>query len=290
MSTANVVWAAEPGWLTKKRQLAQALEKQFPPFPDQDQWLPWQAGSQNNSNGWLKGRCADYIAEPLQQAVQDYSDFLQENLMEKGIKWQDNQLFAAHLAQLDGGQFIYVPDNRQVSTVLRFTPRGTMTNPHNVIIVGANSRATIEEKMLIKSAQPLFAATELLVGANAQVSFRQDNQLRAPQLFQGLNIYQAQGAHVTTDLNLFNEGKVAISYSNFLDGDDSQWDARATLKPGHFGSLHLIPKVSGTGQQSRAQLVTRVAEQFGGRVKVKPFAVASGSTVTASEQTISATK
>lgn len=279
-------WNDEPAWLTKKRQLAQVLQDRLPQFTGQQQWLPWQAAANGYQENWLMSRDGDLSAEPLAQAVNDYSALLQENLMEKGINWQDNQLFAAHLANLDGGQFIYVPSNHRVSTPVTFAPRGMMTNPQNVIIVGANSQVTLTEKMMVKSAQPLFTDTVVLVGANAEVHFTQNNQLRAPVIFQGLSLYQARGAKVRTEMTMENEGDVTIRLSNFLDGDASQWDAQVTLNPHHYGKYHFCPQVDGFGKGSQATLTTYLDQRQGGSVSREPFKPTSGEPLKTSERVI----
>lgn len=279
-------WNDEPAWLTKKRQLAQVLQDRLPQFAGQQQWLPWQAPANGYQENWLMNQNDAFSAEPLAQAVSDYSALLQENLMEKGINWQDNQLFAAHLANLDGGQFIYVPSNHRVNAPVTFAPRGMMTNPQNVIIVGANSQVTITEKMMVKSAQPLFTDTVVLVGANAEVHFAQNNQLRAPVIFQGLSLYQARGAKVRTEMTLENEGDVTIRLSNFLDGDASQWDARVTLNPHHYGKYHFSPQVDGFGKGSQATLTTYLDQRQGGSVSREPFKPASGEPLKTSERVI----
>lgn len=286
MMKSVVHWDTEPAWLTKKRQLAQVLQDRLPQFNGQQQWLPWQAQTNGYQENWLTRRGSDFSAEPLAQAVNDYSALLQENLMEKGIDWQENQLFAAHLANLDGGQFIYVPSNHRVAVPITFTPRGMMTNPQNVIIVGANSQVTITEKMMVKSAQPLFADTAVLVGANAEVHFAQNNQLRAPVIFQGLSLYQARGAKVQTNLTMENEGNVTIRLSNFLDGDASQWDARVTLNPHHYGKYYFYPQVDGFGKGSQATLTTYLDQHQGGSVRREPFKPTSGEPLKTSERVI----
>lgn len=277
-------WDQQPAWLVKKRQLAAALQEQLPRFNGQEKWLPWQ----RLGNGYQeKGLVHDdtYYARPLDIAVQQYPELLQENLMEKGLEWQATQLNAAHLANIDGGQFIYVPDNQQVTMTIKFAPQGMMANPHNVIIVGANSQVTIEERMAVKSAQPMFAATELLVGANAKVTYRQANQLRAPVIFQSLNLYQAHGTNVLTQQLIDNEGNVTIYLSNFLDGNGSQWQAQTLLRPHRYGQHLFIPQVDGYGNDSQATLTTYVDVSKGGQVNRQSFKAGNRAPLPVSQQT-----
>lgn len=274
MATVSTAWQDEPAWLRKKRQLAQILRERFPKFEHQEKWLPWQTMVTDQTN-WLRVD-QEYQALPLSEAVHRYSELLQENLMEKALRWQDNQLFAAHLTQIDGGQFIYIPDNTTINKPIEFAPQGMMTNPHNLIIVGANSTVSINEKMQVKSAQPLFAGTEILIGAGATVAYHWANELRAPAIFSAVHAYQARGAHLTTDLAVVNVGDVTISLSNFLDGVASTWSAAVLLRPGKTGVHSLLANVDGFGQGSHADLVTYADKSAGGQVTVGDFQPGSG--------------
>ena len=68
----------------------------------------WQKKTTDVSRGWLSLQEDSLTAMPLEEAVNEYSTLLQENLMEKAIFWQESQLAAMHLANIDCGQFIYL--------------------------------------------------------------------------------------------------------------------------------------------------------------------------------------
>ena len=66
--------------------------------------------------------------------------------MEKAVRWQDNQLNALHLALMDTGKFIYVPDETKLEKPLKIELVTRSNNPHNLIIVGAGAQVTIIEE------------------------------------------------------------------------------------------------------------------------------------------------
>ncbi|WHO86083.1 SufD family Fe-S cluster assembly protein [Limosilactobacillus oris] len=266
---------AEPDWLQKKRQLATLLQARFPTVPGQEKWLPWQQTANHQSRGWLR-HTGTYVALPLAAAVQNYSELLQENLMEKAIRWQDNQLFAAHLANIDGGQFVYVPDDCHLTAPVEIAGQGQLANPHNLIIVGAHSRVTIKEHLMVKSAQGMFAGTEILLGTGAKVDYQQENDLRAPAVYAAVHAYQAHGAHLSSTLVVNNAGDLTLSTSDFLDGAASTWTVKVSLDPGKTGRLHFHPLVDGFGQGSHADLTTRVNDLAAGQVELTPFRTGSG--------------
>ena len=113
-----------PDWLMKKRQLAVLLQERFKSTPAAEKIMA--AWLENPSLAQLE-QAADEQADadqvtaavppttgwvnlPLFTAANTYPELLQENLMEKAISWQDSQLNAMHLALLNGGRFIYIPD------------------------------------------------------------------------------------------------------------------------------------------------------------------------------------
>ena len=80
------IWKQEPAWLEKKRQLAVLLQSRFPTLPTQEEWGDsWQKGTTGMSRGWLSLQEDSLTAMPLEEAVNEYSTLLQENLMEKAM-------------------------------------------------------------------------------------------------------------------------------------------------------------------------------------------------------------
>lgn len=268
-------WDKEPAWLTKKRQLATVLTPRLAKTADQQQWLAaWQDAVVNEgekNTGWLN-REAGITALPLTIAVNKYSELLQENLMEKAIRWQDNQLNAAHLAQLDCGQFIYVPSDVKGEVVLSYSPRIAAPNPHNVIIIGAHTRVIIEERVSDLTIVPTYAATEILVGAGAKVIYRQANTFAAERALQAVYAYQAHGSQLKFEIAEESDAELQTSLYSFLDGQQAFWQTTVGLAGN--GKHKLRALVDGFGQATRAHL--DVAVQNTAQVEIAPFKTASG--------------
>lgn len=252
----SAIWQDEPGWLQKKRQLAMMLAGRFPKQADQEQWLAaWQGTKPIVSAATgLVSHDGDYVARPLSQAVNEYSEMLQENLMEKAIPWQDGQLNAAHLARIDGGQFIYVPDNMDLTMPIEFAPTLAGTNPHNVIIVGAHSQVTITETARLTNPGVVFAGTELLVGTGATVIYRQCNQFAGQRAWQAVHCYQAQGARVCLEYGQGSGTDVTTSLYSFLDGQQTKWQATVALQVPRGAHQKCRPLLDGYGQGTAGDL------------------------------------
>lgn len=251
----SAVWANEPGWLQKKRQLAGILQGRFPKQPGQESWLKaWQEpATVNKAAGWLTHTGKDYVALPLDRAVNSYSEMLQENLMEKALFWQDGQLNATHLNRLDGGQFIYVPDHSIVDQPIRLKPTLELQNPHTVIIVGSGARVTIEETATITSTAPVFAGVEILIGTGAQVRYRQFNCFTCPRAYQAVHSYQARGSKLWLEYGQVSAVNVTTSLYSFLDGHHTNWTAQAAIKVVK-GCQNVYPVLDGYGAGTQGSL------------------------------------
>lgn len=252
----SAIWQDEPGWLQKKRQLATMLAGRFPKQDGQKQWLAAWRGTKPiiSAATGLISHNGDYVAQPLSQAVNGYSEMLQENLMEKAIPWQDGQLNAAHLARIDGGQFIYVPDNTTLTAPIEFAPTLAGTNPHNVIIVGAHSQVTITETARLTDPGVVFAGTELLVGTGAAVTYRQCNHFTGQRAWQAVHCYQAQSSRVRLAYGQESATDVTTSLYSFLDGQQTKWQAMVALQVPMGAHQECRPLLDGYGQGTAGDL------------------------------------
>lgn len=275
-------WKKEPDWLQKKRQLATVLRDRFPPLVGQQRWLKTsQKGA--GASGWLNLHHG-YHALPLAEAVNTYSELLQENLMEKALPWQDNQLNATHLSRIDGGQFIYIPDGYQSTRPIRFAPAIQLTNPHNVIIVGAHSQVVIEDCTSLLATGPVMMGTEILLGAGAKFTYRQAVHYPQQPVYQALHAYQAHGSKLTINQLVATNSMVETSLYSFLDGNDTHWDVTSLLRVAGTGHQALHPVADGFGRATagKLQLVTQAESQQ--QIQVDKLRAGSGEPLALREQ------
>lgn len=245
----------QPAWLQKKRSLAVMLKSRFKLVPGQqsfiDAWQDSQLLTESEPSYQLHlGQ--DYVALPLQKAVLQYPELLQENLMEKAVRWQDNQLNAMHLAMMDAGQFVYVPDQHHLSAPLQFNLQSNSQNPHNLIIVGAGAEVTIEEHSQYQNPEPTYGATEILVGTGATVHFRQVEHFRANQVRHAIHVYQARQANVTIAVVTPRGQEAYSSLYSFLDGNNSQWTVDLVAMAEHEQQVQVTSLVDGYGANTAA--------------------------------------
>lgn len=213
----------QPDWLQQKRQLAGQLAATFTTndFAQHiiDQWQAPDLGIVDDGQGDCS--TADYVDLPLFAAARKYSELLQENLMEKAIFWQDSQLNALHMAMLNGGRFIYVPDNKVIEKPIELHVDCPLTNYHNLVIVGANSQVTIVEQQNGSSQQPTFFGTELLLGDGAVVNYYQSNHFTSATNWQATRAYQAADSQLNVYTAFFDQHDLYTDTFTSLDGDGS---------------------------------------------------------------------
>lgn len=264
------IWKKEPAWLEKKRQLAVILQSRFPTLPGQEEWIDhWQKRTTGVSRGWLSLQEDSLTAMPLEQAVNEYSTLLQENLMEKAIFWQDNQLAAMHLANIDCGQFIYLCPQITQERPIVFSPHLNSANTHNIIVISAEVNAVIEERMVNDTLLPSYEGTEILVGANAHVTYRQANRSTSKNIYRTIHAYQAHGSTLQFEVASQVQTKATVDLYSFLDGQNTQWTPTIALS----GTQQLTAMVDGFGKETSATLTQyRDSEMVTGA----PFKVKAG--------------
>ena len=213
----------QPAWLQQKRQLATLRSTDLPIDHWQEPMVDcWQKRPNlTKTNEQVTTSSAGYVDLPIFIAAEQYPELLQENLMEKAIDWQANQINALHLALLNGGRFIYVPDGAVVKQPIELAYSGTECNYHNLVIVGANAQVTIVEQVHAQNDQPSYVGTELLLGNSAKVDYYQSNTFTADHNWESVRAYQAGDSLLNMYVALFDRHHLVGDFHSNLDGDGS---------------------------------------------------------------------
>lgn len=215
--------AGQPDWLQKKRQLAIMLAQRLPvDHWQQDIVDEWKKQPDLTITNEQVPSPEGYVDMPIFVAAQKYPELLQENLMEKAISWQSSQINALHLATLNGGRFIYVPNGTNVEKPIEIRAEYHHKNYHNLVIIGANAHATLVEHQSAKCAAPTFFGTEILLGDSAQIDYYQSNNFSAERNWQSVRAYQAGDSEFNLHCALFDRHNLYGDFYTNLDGDGSR--------------------------------------------------------------------
>lgn len=246
VSRVQAACANQPGWLRKKRQLAVTLLAHFSTNPEERALAAaWQKSLDTHLVAEKEPASGNQLIDlPLLDAVKQYPAMCQENLMEKGISWQASQLNALHLALLNGGRFLYLPNNQQINSPVVLTGDLMAANYHTLIIVGSNCQLTIKDQRNWKANIPLFSGVELLVGTDSTVSYIYNGSLFSTTLTRfGMHVYQARGAQVRIMAVPQAKQQLTVDLQSNLDGEGSVATLTA-LHPADSGMARFIVGVN----------------------------------------------
>ncbi|GAA6237244.1 SufD family Fe-S cluster assembly protein [Apilactobacillus micheneri] len=243
----------EPQWLSVKRMVAAKMAPKFAldnqqrnfnfakPDLDQQKINPNnQASDQHQKDG--------VIAMDLFAAANQFPELIQENLMEKAIYWRDNQLNANHLAYLQSGGFVFIPDDKNIDEPINISNliNHNHQEKHLLIIAAAGSIANIvfEDKDTSRKNDRLMI--EVLLGDHAKVNFYDAALSKAQNAHRVLNAYLAQNAELNTYTGLFNHFNSRYDSNIDLDG---------------IGSCATINLINLADKQQKQLIKTKIVNQ-----------------------------
>lgn len=170
-------------------------------------------------------------------AAREHGDLLQKYFMKDGVKPDEHRLTALHAALINGGAFLYVPRNVEVSEPVQavYIHDDEQTNLFNHVIVVAedNSSVTYVENYVstMDSTNGIFnIVTEVIAKANAKVQFG-----AVDTLAKGITGYvnrrgvADRDARIEWALGLMNDGNTVYENVTNLVGDGSFGDTKTVV-------------------------------------------------------------
>lgn len=166
------------------------------------------------------------IFTDLQTALQEHADLVKENLLQLAVQYDEDKLTAWHTAFINGGIFLYVPDNVEVTVPFEaiLLDQAKSTAPfvkHLLIVAGQNSRVTYQEKIQTVGAElnkkSASIVVEIIAKAGAQVHYTAVDRL-------GENVtayinrrgYVMRDANVQWALGVMNDGNILADFDTDL--------------------------------------------------------------------------
>ncbi|WP_026576038.1 Fe-S cluster assembly protein SufD [Bacillus sp. UNC438CL73TsuS30] len=177
------------------------------------------------------------IFTDLFTAAKEHGDLLKKYYMTQAINADEHRLTALHAALVNGGVFLYIPKNLEVSEPIQavYLHDDAETNLFNHVIVVAedNSSVTYVENYIstVDSATGIFnLVTEVVANANAQVRYG-----AVDHLAKGITTYvnrrgvAGRDARIEWALGLMNEGNTISENTTNLIGDGSYGDTKTVV-------------------------------------------------------------
>lgn len=170
-------------------------------------------------------------------AAREHGDLLQRYLMKSGVKMDEHRLTAVHAALINGGTFLYVPRNVEVTQPIQAVyihddAEASLFN-HVLVVAEDNSSVTYVENYvsLVKEATGVVnIVTEVLANNNAKVQYGAvDTLSKEVTTYVNRRGVAARDAKIEWALGLMNDGNTISENTTNLIGDGSLSDSKTVV-------------------------------------------------------------
>lgn len=177
------------------------------------------------------------IFTDIHTAAREHSELVQKYFMTDGVKVDEHRLTALHAAFMNGGVFVYVPKNVEVTAPLQAVyvhdnPETTLFN-HVIVVADDNSSVTYVENYIstTETEGSIFnIVTEVFANANAKVTYGAVDHLN-----KGVTTYvnrrgtAGRDSRIEWALGLMNDGNTISENTTNLMGDGSYGDTKSVV-------------------------------------------------------------
>lgn len=209
----------------------------------------------------LKGK--GVIFTDIHTAAREHSDLLQKYFMKDGVKVDEHRLTALHAAYMNGGIFVYVPKNVEVTTPLQAVfvhenPEANLFN-HVIVVADDNSSVTYVENYIstTKVDEAVFnLVTEVIAHTNAKVSYGAvDNLAENITTYVNRRGVAGRDARIEWALGLMNDGNTISENVTNLIGDGSYGDTKTVVVGRGSQTQNFTTKVVHFGKHSEGYIL-----------------------------------
>jgi len=197
-------------------------------------------------------------------AMMIYPDLVKKYYMcADGIRVDSHKLAALNTALLNGGVFVYVPENVVVADPLQaifMTDRADVSLYHHVIIVAeAHAKVTYVENYIStveSDEQVANLISEVYVGAHAEVTYGAVDTLNAGvTTFVHRTAYVGEHGKMEWALGLMNYGNTVSENVTLLKGDDSYADSKTVVVGNGVQKQNFTTNIIHTGKRSNGMIL-----------------------------------
>ncbi|MCW3778886.1 Fe-S cluster assembly protein SufD [Levilactobacillus namurensis] len=204
------------------------------------------------------------ILTDILTAIRTYPELVQPYLMQV-IGAETNQLASYHLAYLNAGFFLYVPENVVISDPLTLQLIQDATQPtglqtHGLIVAGENSQVALTQHLTTQGDLPgtVNQVVEIVAQENSQVTFAAVDELGAQtQVAFQRRANVAANAQVNWAIGLMNQGNTVGQCETDLIGDGAQSDAKVVAITNHDQREGINTKITNHGKHTVGNILQR---------------------------------
>lgn len=170
-------------------------------------------------------------------AAREHSELLQKYFMKDGVKVDEHKLTALHAALMNGGVFLYVPKNVELTSPVQavFIHDQEEANLFNHVLIVAedNSSVTYVENYTstVEQSNGVFnLVTEVFANNNAKVQYGAvDTIAKNTTVYVNRRGVAANDARIEWALGLMNDGDTISDNTTFLMGNGSTGDTKSVV-------------------------------------------------------------
>lgn len=170
-------------------------------------------------------------------AAREHGDLLRKYFMKDGVKVDEHKLTALHAALMNGGVFLYVPKNVQLTVPVQaiFIHDDVEANLFNHVLIVAeeNSSVTYVENYIstVEESNGVFnLVTEVLAGPNSKVQYGAvDTIAKNTTVYVNRRGVTDNNARIEWALGMMNDGDTVSDNTTYLMGDGSSGDTKTVV-------------------------------------------------------------
>ncbi|WP_100400132.1 Fe-S cluster assembly protein SufD [Bacillus sp. FJAT-44742] len=225
----------------------------------------------------------------MQTAVQNHGELVKKYFMGKAVDVDEHRLTALHVALMNGGTFLYVPKNVEITVPLQtinWQEDGEAALFNHVIVAAEdNSKVTFIENYVSFNKEAAAVANnvaEVYAGPGSNITF-----CGVDNFEKGVTTYTNRRGHVEKDgridwvLGQMNEGNTVSENITLLVGDGSYGDTKTVTIGRGEQSQNFVSNMVHYGKNSRGYILThgvmkdKASSIFNGITKIEHGATKS---------------
>ncbi|PLT33980.1 Fe-S cluster assembly protein SufD [Bacillus sp. V5-8f] len=196
-------------------------------------------------------------------AAREHSDLVQKYFMKDGVKVNEHRLAALHAALMNGGAFLYVPKNVEVSEPIQSVfiadnADAALFN-HVLVVADTNSSVTYVENYISTVEAENGVAniiTEVIAGDNAKVAYGAvDTLSKGYTTYVNRRGVAGRDARIEWALGLMNDGDTISDNTTYLIGDGSFGDTKTVVVGRGEQKQNFTTKVIHFGKRSEGYIL-----------------------------------
>lgn len=205
------------------------------------------------------------ILTDMKTAIRDHSELLSKYLFQKAVKYKENRLTAVNAALMNGGTFLYVPDNVDIKDPINLMAvqdsrvKENFVN-YTLIVAGANSHFSVLQRVstIGEQTNPAHVTVEIIAEDSSYVKFSAlDTLAKNTYAYYNRRGYLESSARIDWTMGVLNDGHTVADFDSDLMGDGSHTEMQTVALSTGKQVQGLDTQVTNYGRHSEGNILQR---------------------------------